>query len=57
MEPCDDGTMNHSWSRAELHCEDCGDHPGFMCGLCDETVDAIFQWLDAAKIEETLDGS
>jgi hypothetical protein len=53
VDPCDDGTHNHDWRRAELGCEDCGDHFGFICDTCLLGVDAVwnteaYNLIDAA---------
>lgn len=39
MDPCEDGSMDHDWRTADLPCDQCGDHGGFMCTVCWEAVD------------------
>lgn len=51
---CDDGTQNHQWESRDVYCDDCGDHPGFSCLVCWETVDGVFQSDDYTRIEEQL---
>jgi hypothetical protein len=52
--PMDDcGKTRRGWKATEVHCSDCGDHPGVQCPACEVVIDTVHNelqdMLDAAK--------
>jgi hypothetical protein len=54
VDPCDDGTQNHTWVSITPYCETCGDHDGFLCEVCCEVVHQPYQPAAYDRIEAEL---
>ena len=51
---CDDGTQGHVWLKCNPGCAICGDHSGFMCDVCCEVVDHVYQPLAYNEIQDKV---
>lgn len=41
---CGKASHIEDWPEREIHCEDCGSHPGTECPQCGEEFDLIFEY-------------
>lgn len=49
---CDEWTHSDLYTECETYCEDCGEHYGMKCPLCDYCIDGVYNKLIGRPVKK-----